>query len=94
MNQGDGESASTVSQLTFPASQKSKDLNKVPLLLQDLGSSNIEKRLSTNFLNTEVNYILRNFYFYANFSFNYHQKSSKLWRFFDLGWIWRQISNT
>ena len=31
-----GESTSTASQLTFPASQKSKDLNKVPLLLQDL----------------------------------------------------------
>ena len=31
-----GESTSTVSQLTSPASQKSKDLNKVPLLLQDL----------------------------------------------------------
>ena len=32
-----GESTSTASQLTSPASQKSKDLNKVPLLLQDLG---------------------------------------------------------
>ena len=31
-----GESTSTASQLTSPASQKSKDLNKVPLLLQDL----------------------------------------------------------
>ena len=31
-----GESSSTASQLTSPASQKSKDLNKVPLLLQDL----------------------------------------------------------
>ena len=31
-----GESTSTSSQLTSPASQKSKDLNKVPLLLQDL----------------------------------------------------------
>ena len=31
-----GESTSTVSQQTSPASQKSKDLNKVWLLLQDL----------------------------------------------------------
>ena len=31
-----GESTSTASQLTSPASQKSKDLNKVLLLLQDL----------------------------------------------------------
>ena len=31
-----GESTSTASQLISPASQKSKDLNKVPLLLQDL----------------------------------------------------------
>ena len=31
-----GESTSTASQLTSPDSQKSKDLNKVPLLLQDL----------------------------------------------------------
>ena len=31
-----GESTSTASQLTSPASQKSKDLNKVWLLLQDL----------------------------------------------------------
>ena len=30
-----GESTSTASQLTSPASQKSKDLNKVSLLLQD-----------------------------------------------------------
>ena len=34
-----GERASTASQLTSPASQKSKDLNKVSLLLQDLGQS-------------------------------------------------------
>jgi len=34
-----GESTSTASQLTSPASQKSKDLNKVPLLLQDLVKS-------------------------------------------------------
>ena len=34
-----GESTSTASQLTSPASQKSKDLNKVLLLLQDLGYS-------------------------------------------------------
>ena len=32
-----GESTSTASQLTSPASQKCKDLNKVLLLLQDLG---------------------------------------------------------
>ena len=32
-----GESTSTASQLTSPASKKSKDFNKVPLLLQDLG---------------------------------------------------------
>ena len=32
-----GESTSTASQLNSPANQKSKDLNKVPLLLQDLG---------------------------------------------------------
>ena len=31
-----GESTSTASQLTSPASQKSKDLNKVSLLLQNL----------------------------------------------------------
>ena len=31
-----GESTSTASQLTPPASQKSKDLNKVSLILQDL----------------------------------------------------------
>ena len=34
-----GESTSIASQLTSPASQKSKDLNKVSLLLQDLGSN-------------------------------------------------------
>ena len=34
---GHGESTSTASQVTSPASQKSKDLNKVLLLLQDLG---------------------------------------------------------
>ena len=33
-----GESTSTASQLTCPASQKSKDFKKVPLLLQDLAS--------------------------------------------------------
>ena len=33
------ESISTASQLTSPASQKSKDLNKVPLLLKDLASN-------------------------------------------------------
>ena len=32
-----GESTTTATQLTSPASQKSKDLNEVPLLLQDLG---------------------------------------------------------
>ena len=31
-----GESTSTASQLTSPASQKSQDINKVSLLLQDL----------------------------------------------------------
>ena len=36
-----GESTSTASQLTSPASQKSKDLNKVPLLLQDLGLNKV-----------------------------------------------------
>ena len=36
-----GESTSTASQLTSPASQKSKDLNKVPLLLQDLDLQSI-----------------------------------------------------
>ena len=36
-----GESTSTASQLTSPASQKSKDLNKVSLLLQDLGPTSI-----------------------------------------------------
>ena len=35
-----GESTSTASQLTSPASQKSKDLNTVSLLLQDLGINN------------------------------------------------------
>ena len=35
-NSRHGESTSTASQLTSPASQKSKDLNKLPLLLQDL----------------------------------------------------------
>ena len=32
-----GERTSTASQLTSPANQKGKDLNKVSLLLQDLG---------------------------------------------------------
>ena len=36
-----GESTSTASQLTSPASQKSKDLNKVSLLLQDLAHPSI-----------------------------------------------------
>ena len=36
---GHGESTPTASQLTSPASQNSKDLNKVSLLLQDLGYS-------------------------------------------------------
>ena len=35
------ESTSTTSQLTSPASQKSKDLNKVPLLLQDLDTDSV-----------------------------------------------------
>ena len=34
-----GESTSTASQLTSPASQKSQDLNKIPLLLQNLDFS-------------------------------------------------------
>ena len=36
-----GESTSTASQLTSPASQKSKDLNKVSLLLQDLDPNSV-----------------------------------------------------
>ena len=36
-----GESTSTASQLASPAIQKSKDLKKVPLLLQDLGVHSI-----------------------------------------------------
>ena len=36
-----GESMSTASQLTTPASQKSKDSNKVPLLLQDLAFNKV-----------------------------------------------------
>ena len=36
-----GESTSATSQLTSPASQKSKDLNKGSLLLQDLGTEYI-----------------------------------------------------
>ena len=43
-----GESTSTASQLTSPASQKSKDLNKVPLLLQDLGLVNPSVSLHFN----------------------------------------------
>ena len=37
-----GESTSTASQLTSPASRKSKDLNKVSLLLQDLAHNPVE----------------------------------------------------
>ena len=37
-----GESTSTASQLTSPASQKSKDLNKVSLLLQDLDPTSLD----------------------------------------------------
>ena len=37
-----GESTSTASQLTSPASQKSKDLNKVSLLLQDLAYASVK----------------------------------------------------
>ena len=40
-----GESTSTVCQLTSPASQKSKDLNKVQLLLQDLAPTNDKVKL-------------------------------------------------
>ena len=39
-----GESTSTASQLTSPASQKSKDLNKVLLLLQDLAHTPNQSR--------------------------------------------------
>ena len=39
-----GESTSTASQLTSPASQKRKDLNKVSLLLQDLVLNRFESR--------------------------------------------------
>ena len=39
--QGNGESTSTASQQTSTASQLNKDLNKVPLLLQDLGSTTL-----------------------------------------------------
>ena len=39
-----GESTSTASQLTSPASQKSKDLNKVSLLLQDLAYNTLPER--------------------------------------------------
>ena len=48
-----GESTSTASQLTFPASQKSKDLNKVPLLLQDLGPTLRVQRLSDVLMSEE-----------------------------------------
>ena len=37
-----GENTFTARQLTSPASQKSKDLNKVLLLLQDLGLAILE----------------------------------------------------
>ena len=37
------ESTSAASQLTSPDSQKSKDLNRVPLLLQDLGRNGNEQ---------------------------------------------------
>ena len=40
-----GESTSTASQLTSPAIQKSKDLNKVSLLLQDLVSRTYKEAL-------------------------------------------------
>ena len=47
-----GEITSTASQLTSPASQKSKDLNKVLLLLQDLGlDSVIHVRIEKYFKN-------------------------------------------
>ena len=44
-----GESTSTASQLTSPASQKSKDLNKVPLLLQDLGLTGNHTRMGDQY---------------------------------------------
>ena len=60
---------STASQLTSPASQKSKDLNKVPLLLQDLAINGVfrtanlplkRKILNSNFHNLpEVNFHMR-----------------------------------
>ena len=43
-----GESTSTASQLTSPASLKSKDLNKVSLLLQDLDGSTIVELKNAN----------------------------------------------
>jgi len=45
-----GESTSTASQLTSPANQKSKDLNKVSLLLQDLGVIFVLPELRVNLL--------------------------------------------
>ena len=48
---GEIESTSTASQLTSPVSQKSKDLNKVSLLLQDIGiHSHLYKNYSQNIL--------------------------------------------
>ena len=40
-----GESTSTASKLTSPASHKRKDLNKVLLLLQDIGINNKEQNI-------------------------------------------------
>ena len=48
-----GESTSTASQLTSPASQKSRDLNKVLLLLQDLELDQLEVCLPYSRLLTE-----------------------------------------
>ena len=45
-----GESTSTASQLTSPASQKSKDLYKVLLLLQDLALTNQKSIISNNLI--------------------------------------------
>ena len=44
----DLESTSTASQFTFPASQKSKDLNKDLLLLQDLGLNSVKAKIINN----------------------------------------------
>ena len=47
---GYGESTSTASQLTTQASQKSKDLNKVSLLLKDLDIEELNMENTTLFI--------------------------------------------